>query len=106
MASKFMRHSGGSRPLNRQEESCGLSCELALFAQRRHSGNEKRLASGQFAPFRRLSIVSSLILSRSGDLKPQALMLTLFHHPLCPHSRYVRLILRSEEHTSELQSLR
>src|SRR6266436_4040487 len=48
-------------------------------------------AGGRFATYGRLSIVLLPIL-KSFDLT-RIFMLTLFQHPLCPHSRYVRLML-------------
>ena len=41
----------------------------------------------------RLSIVRIVIPAHGLAALTETPMFTLFHHPLCPHSRYVRLIL-------------
>jgi hypothetical protein len=40
-----------------------------------------------------LRLADSLYVGPRGPVSPDISMLTLFHHPFCPHSRFIRLAL-------------
>src|SRR5512135_1059994 len=66
----------------------------ALLAQSRHTGKLKR-----HTPYGICAVGAAFYSASTDSRRPQPLphtriaMLTLFHQPLCPRSRYVRLIL-------------
>jgi glutathione S-transferase len=85
-----MNLSGGNVAL-----AAGNNAGERFWRKGAREATKKRENFRRFAPSPQVSIVRKLIpgTASGGAASFRVPMLTLFHHPLCPHSRYVRLIL-------------